>query len=141
MDLVASLLQMQLDLYVQIDSQDPNTGALKKEWMYEKTVPCSAKGIISNSTSSRNGDKQTFDTKYSNSQQLRVRTINKINLRNKVTNIRNSEGVVVWNELNYPTETPTVFEVSGVTVVTDPFGKILAYDAILQRAENQSIGF
>lgn len=140
MDIVASMLQMQLDLYVQIDKQDPDTGALIKEWHYTKTLPCSAKGVVSNAASTRSADRQVINNRYQNEQYVEVRTVDKINIRHKITNIRNKRNQVIWTELNYPTETPTVFEVFGVTPITDPFGEIIAYNTLLRRSENQAIG-
>ena len=140
MELVNSVLPLYLDLYVQTDTQDPNTGAIKKEWNYSETVPCSAKGIISNSTSSRNSDSQTLNNRYRNEQMVQIRTVSRLNIRHKITNIRDKNGVVVWTELDYPSDTPTVFEAVGVTPITDPFGTILGYNTIAKRSENQNIG-
>jgi hypothetical protein len=138
--LVDSILSMKMDVYQQNDVQDVNTGAIKKEWHFIKTVDCHAKGIISNSVTSRNGDKQSFNNKYINDQVIQVRTMGRVTLRDKVTNIRDSENTVIWTELNYPTETPTVFEVIGSTPVTDPFGRVIAYNTTMRRSENQQIG-
>lgn len=138
--IVDSVLSMKMDVYRQLDTQDPDTGAIKKEWTYYKTVPCHAKGVISNSATSRNGDRQVFDNRYRNDQIIEVRTSSRLTSREKVTNIVNSEGVVIWAEIDFPTETPTVFEVVGTTPITDPFGKILAYNSTMKRSENQIIG-
>lgn len=140
MSLVASVLPMQLDLYVQSNSQDPDTGAMTKEWNYNQTLLCSAKGNISNSGTVRGSDRQVFDNKYRNEQTIQIRTIEKINLRHKITNIRNKNGGYIWTELNYPSETPTVFEVVGTTPISDPFGNILGYNTIAKRSESQTIG-
>ena len=140
MDIVASTLQMQLDLYVQSDLQDPNTGSLVKQWNYIKTIPCGAKAVISNSISTRSSDRQNISNTYKNEQFVQIRTVEKINLRHKITNIRNKNNEQIWTELNYPTETSTVFEVVGTTPVTDPFGNIIAYNTIAKRSENQQIG-
>lgn len=140
MDLISSLLQFKLDLYVQTDDQDPDTGALLKEWNYYNTLDCSAKGIVSNATSTRANDRQTIDNRYKLEQHVEIRTTEKINMRHKITNIRNSKGQVIWTELDYPTETPTVFEVVGVTPMTDPFGIIVGYNTTVKRSENQQIG-
>jgi hypothetical protein len=48
--------------------------------------------------------------------------------------------MVIWKELNYPTETPTVFEVVGVTPMTDALGRVVGYSTNLKRSENQIIG-
>lgn len=140
MDILESLLPYKLDLYVQSDSQDPNTGAISKEWNYYKTLDCSAKGMVSNSTSTRTNDRQQIDNRYVNAQFLQIRCSEKINIRHKVTNIRNKEGEYIWTELNYPTETPTVFEVVGMTPITDPFGISMGYNITVKRSENQNIG-
>lgn len=140
MDIIEGVLPMRLDIYVQTDTQDINTGAILKEWNYIESVDCYAKGIVSNSTSSRNSDRQSFDNRYKNEQMIQVRTIKKLNIRHKITNIKNKNGTYVWTELDYPSETPTVFEITGVTPITDPFGEVLAYNTIAVRSENQQIG-
>ena len=71
---------------------------------------------------------------------IQIRTIEKLNLRHKLTNIRTKGGVNIWTELDYPTETPTVFEITGVTPITDPFGEIIAYNTMATRSESQQIG-
>ena len=77
---------------------------------------------------------------YKNENFIQIRTIEKLNIRYKIKNIRNKDGKYIWTELNYPTETPTVFEVVGVTPITDPFGTIVAYNSTAKRSENQEIG-
>jgi hypothetical protein len=139
-DLVDSIMPMFMDVYKPFDSQDPDTGSIKKEWHFDRTVPCSAKGIISNSSSSRSGDKQIMSNKYTNDQILQIRTSDKITLREKITNIRDSEGTVIWEELNFPTNTPTVFELMGITPMTDPLGGVVGYNSTVKRSENQTIG-
>ena len=140
MSLATSLMPLQLDIYLQLDTQDKNSGAIKKEWSYYKTMQCSAKGIVSNSASARSGDKQILNTKYSNEQVLEIRSVDQITYREKITNIRDIKGNVVWKELNFPSDSPTVFEIISSTPITDPFGNILAYNSIAKRSENQQIG-
>lgn len=139
-DIVESIMSMFMDIYKQSDIQDVDTGAIKKEWQFDRTVSCSVKGIISNSSSSRSGDKQIISNKYTNEQMLQVRTTEKITLREKITNIRDSEGTVIWEELNFPKNTPTVYELMGTTPMTDPFGSIVGYNSTIKRSENQIIG-
>jgi hypothetical protein len=139
-DLVDSIMPMFVDVYRQFDSQDPDTGSIKKEWQFDRTVPCNAKGMISNSASARSGDKQIMSNKYTNHQVLEIRTAQKITLREKITNIRDSEGTVIWEELNFPTNTPTVYEPMGTTPITDPFGGVIGYNSTVKRSENQTIG-
>lgn len=138
--LIESVLSMKLDLYRQTEVQDPDTGALKREWNYYKTLDCHAKGVISNSATTRSSDKQIFGNKYLNDQIIQVRTLHKITMRDKITNIRDIDNNVIWSEINFPTETPTVFEVIGITPMTDPFGNVIGFNSSLKRSENQQIG-
>ena len=131
---------MKMDVYRQFDTQNPDTGAIIKEWQYYKTVDCHAKGVVSNSATTRSSDKQIFDNRYVNDQIIQVRTSERITAREKITNIRDIDGNVIWIEINFPTETPTVFEVMGTTPITDPFGRVLAYNSAMKRSENQTIG-
>jgi len=139
-ELIGSLMPMQADIYAQSSKQDSNTGSIKKMWSYVRTIDCSAKGNITSSGTSRSSDKQLFSNKYENQQIVEIRSISQINYREKINNIRDSAGNVIWKELNYPTETPTVFEVISSTPVTDPFGNVIAYNSIAKRSENQEIG-
>jgi hypothetical protein len=139
-DLIDSVLSMKLDVYRQSEIQDADTGAIKREWNYHRTVDCHAKGVISNSATTRSSDKQVFSNKYMNDQIIQVRTSEKLTMREKVTNVRDAMDNVIWSEINFPTETPTVFEVIGTTPITDPFGNVLGYNSSMKRSENQQIG-
>ena len=136
---IDAFFSMTMDVYRQIDVQDENTGNIKKEWQYYKNIPCHAKGIISK-TGSRSGDNQSFGNRYIDEQTIEVRTSEKITVREKITNICSSDGDIIWEEVNFPTNTPTVFEVISTTPLTDPFGKILGYNSSMKRSENQIIG-
>jgi len=139
-NLVDSIFNMKVDVYLQEDYQDQNTGAIKKSWIYEKTIPCFAKGMISNSSSARSGDNQSISTKYKDTQTIEIRTQTRLTYRQKITNIKDSSNNVIWFELNYPNDTPTVFEIISSTPITDPFGTLMAYNSIAKRSENQIIG-
>jgi hypothetical protein len=139
-DLVEAVLSMKADVYRQSETQDPDTGEIVRSWMYYKTVNCHAKGVISNSATTRSSDKQVFATKYLNDQVIQVRTQERLINREKITNIRDAAGNVIWREANYPNETPTVFEVIGTTPITDPFGQSIGYSTSMKRSENQQIG-
>jgi hypothetical protein len=138
-DLVGSILSMKADVYSQIDEQDEDTGALKKTWAFTKTVSCFAKGSISSQGGS-GMDKQKYTTRFKDTESIQIRVDQFVSHRDKITNIRNSEGKIIWFELNYPTNTSTVFEVVGNVPITDPFGNVLGYNLLAQRSENQTIG-
>jgi hypothetical protein len=138
--IIESVLSMRLDVYRQIDQQDPDTGAIKKEWIYQRTIDCHAKGTISNSATTRSSDKQIFDNRYTSDQQVQIRTIERLTARDKITNICDQKGNPIWVEINFPSDTPTVFEVVGTTPITDPFGRLIGYNSTVKRSENQQIG-
>jgi hypothetical protein len=140
-NVIDSVLTMKMDVYKQVDYQDANTGALKREWQYDRSMACHAKGVISNSASTRTGDKQVLSNRYVNDQILQIRTTGKVSLREKITNILDSSGTAIWVEANFPTDTPTVFEVMGSTPMTDPFGTVVGYNTSVKRSENQTIGY
>jgi hypothetical protein len=137
--IIDSVLSMKLDVYKQVDSQDEETGAIRKYWQYYKTLDCHAKGVVSNSATTRTSDKQVISNKYTMDQIVQVRTEFKLSLREKISNIRNSDGEYIWQELDYPNETPTVFEVIGTTPLTDPFGVVIGYNSSLKRSEVQRL--
>ena len=60
----------------------------------------------------------------------------KISKRDRITNIRNRKGQVVWAEEEHD-GSPTVFNVMGVTPVLDPFGNWIENFALLARSEDQ----
>ena len=137
---VDGLMSMKMDVYRQEEDQDPDTGAMIKRFMFYKTLDCYARGVIQE-TVNRNLDKQTFGNTYTNNQFIEIRTSEKLSQREKIKDIRDSSGNIIWYELNYPNNTGTVFEVVGSTPISDPFGSIIAYNASLKRSENQQIGF
>jgi hypothetical protein len=138
-DLVGTILSMKVDIYVQQDSQDSDTGALKKNWVLDRTVQCFAKGNISNSSTGRGSDRQKYGTRYRDVESISVRVGEFISHREKLVNIRSQKDETLWFELNYPTSTPTVFEVVGNTPIMDPFGSVLGYNLMCARSENQTI--
>jgi hypothetical protein len=137
---VDGLLSMNMDVYRQYEQQDPDTGVMKRQFLYYKTVPCYARGIVAQNVT-RNLDKQLFSNQYENQQYIEIRTLHKLSQREKISNIRDQNGNTIWYELNYPNNTPTVFEVIGSTPITDPFGSVVGYNTSLKRSENQQIEF
>lgn len=136
--------------------QDPISGARTKVWVPEvapdtsQAVPegymagrriiCSARGILE-------GGIRVTSTTERYSTRGSVETVDYINLefpagevltrRDRITDIRDSNGNLVWIE-EESTNRPTVFEVTGVTPVTDPFGQHLKNFTLLARADDQS---
>lgn len=57
--------------------------------------------------------------------------------RDRVTNIRDSKGNIIWVEEERIDSAPTIFSVNGVTPILDPFGQHIENMALLERVEIQ----
>lgn len=60
-----------------------------------------------------------------------------INRRDRVTNIRGADGRVIWLEEERIDGAATVFSVTGVAPIIDPFGRHIESTALLERVEGQ----
>jgi hypothetical protein len=137
--LIESTLNMKMDVYEVIVSQDENTGALVKKWGYKSTEPCLARGYISE-TGRTGGSSEKTGERYENTERIIIETKYKTSKTQRITNIRNDRDEVIWFELisnNY--DTPTIFDVMGVTPVLDPFGQILSFNISAKRSEVQKL--
>lgn len=130
--------------------QDPETGEIIRVWVVEdadpvapgvqgKQVKCAARGIIgsgirgtgTNEIIDPHGLIESLD--YVRMQFPASVTITK---RDRVTNIANRHGIIIWRE-EESDNAPTVFDVQGVTPITDPFGNLIEWSALLERSEVQ----
>ena len=119
---------------------DPDTGI--DESTNVLTFRCQARGIItgglnSQGTTERWTSKGTYENiDYIEMQVPKGVTITK---RDRVTNITNSRGEVVWREEEFGRNTPTIFDVRGVTPSLDPFGHLVEWFVLLERSEIQTL--
>jgi hypothetical protein len=58
--------------------------------------------------------------------------------RDRITNVSNAKGEIIWKEEEIQGAPATVFIVMGVTPVVDPFGNHIENTALIQRAQVQS---
>lgn len=134
-----------------VEKQDPDTGEIERVWVpededtetpgvQERKIPCSVRGIISSGvTDIGTTERYTAAGIYDNIDYARMKFPAGIILskRDRVTNVVNSDGVLIWQEEEMGIGVPTVFDVLGVTPVTDPFGGYVENSALLKRAEVQ----
>lgn len=140
-DLIIGMMPLQVDVYRQSAVQDPETGSVNRVWQLNRTISCSAKGHINNSSTSQSSNsRQKFSQNYVNVNEIQLRTEEQLTYRDKITNIRSRDGRVIWFEINMPNNTPTVFDVVGSTPMLDPFGNIVAWSSSASRSENQNLG-
>ena len=103
---------------------------------------CQARGIITGGLNSQ-GTTERFTSKgdYENVDfvklQVPVEVGRVMSRRDRVTNITDSRGNLIWREEEYGRMVPTVFDVKGVTPSVDPFGSVIEYFVLLSRSEVQ----
>jgi hypothetical protein len=123
------------DLLEQQVSQDSTTREIVRDWSFTKTFSCYPQSIFTDAVSDAASGKR-LDKDYEEFELIKIRTQLDLQKRNRVTNIRDSAGNVVWTEDNLE-RTPTIFEVQGTTPIFDMFNTLIEYEALLKRVEIQ----
>lgn len=130
--------------------QDPDTGSIRRVWVsvdadlitdgvQPYTINVMARGIVSGALQG-GGTTEHFMPNgiYESIDYVRLNFGPEVKLtkRDRITDITNSEGVVVWKEEEDDNK-PTVFDVLGVTPIVDPFGTHVENFALIKRADVQ----
>lgn len=121
--------------------QDPDSGAIEQVWVADpdaegpvtaRTFKCIARSAV---TGGLRGAEQ-FGEEYLNEEWVKLTFPFSVNLtlRDKVTNIRTSKGVMIWTEESMEGNPATVFDVTRVSPVVDGFGQVIENVALLKRA-------
>lgn len=137
--------------------QDPISGAIIRNWTssdpdilpaVQEDIVCMVEGIVDGGIRVA-GTTERFTPIYENVDWARMTFPKSVTIskRDRITNIRNAQtDELIWKEeevATYNSSTKaytapaTVFEVLGVTPITDPTGRATEYIALLQRAETQ----
>jgi hypothetical protein len=137
---MASIMNMKADVYKQEVSQDPNTRAIIRGWVYSHTIQCKIEPIKVGGTSTK-GDNKKFNTgiggEYTEKLQLKFKGLELLSKRWRIQNIRTSDGKQVFVEIDKIDTPDTIFEVTSSHAVLDPFAKIAYYEATLLRTQVQ----
>jgi hypothetical protein len=140
--IIASIMNMYADIYIQQNSQDPETGAIVREWVYDKTVQCKIEPIKSRGTNTK-GDNKIFTAGdnakggYDENLQLKFKGLQLLSKRWRIANIKSSDGRQVFIEIDKYGQPDSIFEVSASHAVLDPFGRLSYYEASLHRVPVQ----
>jgi len=133
---------MKADIYQPTISQDA-TGAVIKVWTFEKTIDCTARGILSTGLG-KNSIEVSIDylTNILNAL-VKLRSQSVISTDRRVVLVRNSSGTV-FAENQDPSSNggfqgSTIFEPRGSTPLTSFDGSIVEYETVLRRQEVQRI--
>jgi len=139
---ITSIMNVKADIYKQTNTQDPNTGAIVRQWSYYKTVQCKVEPIATGGASTR-GDSKTFAATgdsigYAEKLQLKIKTTELLSKRWRIENIRSSDNQQVFVEIDKSGKPDSIFEVYSSHGVLDPFGKVSYFEAVLQRVPVQN---
>jgi hypothetical protein len=140
--LVGSVMNMSAEVYSQQNTQNSNTGAIVREWSYRSVVPCKIEPIKLSGTGMRTDTKSFNDSKslqlgYDEKFQLKMKTLELMSKRWRVSGVRSSDGKQVYVEFDKIDQPDTIFEVIASHAVLDPFGRISYYETVLQRVSVQ----
>jgi hypothetical protein len=135
-----------------VDRQDEDTGEITRVWVtdsdvdtpgtQQREIPCIVRGVVDGGirvagTTERYTPAGIYENVDFAKMSFPAGIV--VTKRDRITNIKNRDGVIIWKEEEFDSAA-TVFDVLGVTPITDPFGKHIENMALLQRAEVQQHG-
>ena len=141
--IIGSIMNMYADIYKQQNKQDPSTGSIIREWVYEKTIPCKIEPIQSRGTSTK-GDNKVFGNAdnaqggYDERLQLKMKGLEIMSKRWRIHYIKSSDNQQVFTEIDRYGNPDSIFEISSSHAVLDPFGKVSYYESTLHRVPVQT---
>lgn len=128
---------MQMDIYEQSVTRDPDTLQQKRTWEFLKTVRCQARGVISEGirTVGSTEDYRRADRTYTDEDWIKIRSKDQISKRALVYNVRplNSNNAA-WVDIE--TGQPILFEVLGSQPVIGPFGQVTEFETLAFRKQD-----
>lgn len=118
---------------------------VKKEWIFDKTIPCYA--VSYNGTNRQEIGKDAY-IQYD--QQLIARSRTDIRISSNegsnaatnilITNIRGSDGNIIYRETSGSRSGKgTIYEVATIEPFVGPFGSVEYYNMVWRRTENQDV--
>lgn len=128
---------MTADIYVQKNYQDPVTGVIKREWVFEKKIQCHI-DILSSTGASIQDNNKEFGEKYVQEEKMRMKTKDRLSKRMRLQNFRNREGAELFVEYDQIDTPPTIFEIESHHPRLDPLGNVLYFETNLRRLGVQS---
>jgi hypothetical protein len=129
--------------------QDPETGDIIRVWVPDEdadepgnqslVINCIVRGVTNGGIRVA-GTTQRYSEVYENIDWATLAFPKKyiLSKRDRITNVTNAKGELIWKEEEIEGAPATVFIVMGVTPVVDPFGNHIENTALIQRAQVQS---
>jgi hypothetical protein len=117
---------------------DQNTGQLISTWVKLKEIECTISPFVSTSFKAQPTN-EVFREEYEKVQYIKMKSAVPLGRDMRVTNIRNADtDVVIYKEFELAGQPATNFNTMGSAALLDPFGNVIQYDTLLQRASDQS---
>lgn len=137
--IVGSIMSMAADVLIQKNVQS-ESGAMKRQWIYDQTIPCKIMATQNKSGSSGKDDKvfTTGPSGYSEDIHVKMQSPILLSKRWRISGIKTSDGEQLFIEQDVIGHPDTVFEIISNHPVIDPLGKISYYEVNLRRAVIQN---
>lgn len=109
-------------------------------WVKEKTIECFVEPVIEGGLRSL-ATAETYDVRYYNTDWVKITSKVAFRRGDRITNIRpKGTTVPIWVEEELSGSPATWFNSKGSTPLPDPFGRVVEYRSMLERAEVQGNG-
>lgn len=133
---------MQADIYQPTITQDA-TGAVVKTWTYEKTIECSARGILRKGVGDNSFSVSLQDYLNVFTSMLKIRSSSAISTAKRIVRVGNADGVIFLENQDPASEGgfqgSTIFEPRGSTPILNFDGSVIEYETVLVRQEIQRL--
>lgn len=129
---------MKADVMSLAVTQDPRTNSLTKVWTVSaSSVPVLVEPIKTVSASARVSGKE-FKNHYLETDFFNLTTNYQLSKRNRITNVRDADGKLIYKEVELAGDPATVFEVVGENAIVNPFGQNTSFVYLMGRVEVQN---
>jgi hypothetical protein len=136
--LSAAIYPLTADILKKVRTTDQNTGQIKSKWTFLKSIDCAVTPFVSTSFKAQPTN-ETFREEYEKVQYIKLKTQIGLGRELRITNIRNTKtGQIIYKEFELSGQPATSFNTMGSAAIMDPFGVVMQYDTLLQRASDQS---
>lgn len=136
--LSGAMYPLKADILKKVRVVDEDTGQTKYSWVAGTTINCSVSSFVSTSFKAQPTN-EVFSEIYDKVQYLKMKTPMGLSRDVRVTNIRNAEtDEVLYKEFELAGQPSTNYNTMGSAPIVDPFGAVIQYDTLLQRASDQS---
>ena len=135
MSLIKARYNMKADVYIQTTDRDPDTRQVVRTWDFHRTVLCQARSIVSEGIRTVGSTEQFKSSDYEDEDYVRMRVNKPLTKRDRVRNIRHkSKSAGAYLEGGGEQEE---FEVIGVQPSVDPFGRVVEYELLMYKVQDE----